>query len=98
MKKYAVLYCPDPLGTSGKEREFVGESDYIKGASIIRGKFIKSDPYEYKRCIIIDTHSDDGCHAYVVDKKGERSRNVISMSSVFNAYIKAGKIKEEDFH
>ena len=97
MKKYAVLYCPDLLGISYKEREFVGESDNIHGAQIIKGKFIKSYPYEYKHCIIVDTNSDDGNHAVIMNKKGERSRTVISMQSVFNAYRKAGKLKEEDF-
>ena len=92
MKKYAVLYCPDPLGMSDKEREFIGESDNINGAKIIKGKFIKSDPYEYKGCIIIDTNSDDGIHAVIMDKKGKRSKNVISMQSVFNAYRAAGKL------
>jgi len=102
MKKYAVLFCPDPQGKSDKPREFVGESDSFKVATIIKGKYIKRDPYEHKRCIIVDTNSDDGNsddgnHAFVMDLKGVRSSTVISICSVFNAYHKAGKLKDSDF-
>ena len=98
MKKYAVLYNSDPLGTGDKPRELVGESDSIHGAKVIQGKYIKEDPYEYRHCIIVDTYSDDGNWVYVMNKNGDRSTVQVSLCSVINAYRVAGKLMEEDFH
>lgn len=56
MKRYVVLHEQGVIWLADAPRTFVGQSDSLHGAKIIKGRFLKDG---YKHVIIVDTQTDD---------------------------------------